>query len=55
MNDYNDYRCPWCGDGDFDLIGLKSHLLNDCEKFLNTPHGRERMFKGLFKERSKDA
>jgi uncharacterized Zn finger protein (UPF0148 family) len=27
--------CPFCGEGDFDLIGLKFHL-GDCEKFDST-------------------
>jgi hypothetical protein len=25
--------CPFCGESDFDLIGLKHHLLNYCERF----------------------
>lgn len=26
--------CPWCHEADFDLIGLKGHLLNGhCEAF----------------------
>lgn len=25
--------CPFCGDNDFDAIGLKSHLLNHCKAF----------------------
>jgi len=26
--------CPFCGEGDFDRIGLKSHLLHgDCQQF----------------------
>jgi hypothetical protein len=29
--------CPFCGETDFDLIGLKSHLLNHCEEFDQTP------------------
>jgi len=27
--------CPFCGEADFDLVGLKSHLLKDCEMFEN--------------------
>jgi len=28
------YRCPWCGEDDFDLFGLKLHIINGwCEKF----------------------
>jgi hypothetical protein len=30
--------CPFCGEPDFDLGGLKSHLTNgDCEIFNNLP------------------
>lgn len=35
--------CPFCGDTEFDLIGLKVHLLQGgmwhepCEVFVNTP------------------
>jgi len=42
INSKNDIKviemvvCPFCGEEDFDLIGLKSHLLNDCENFINT-------------------
>ena len=25
--------CPFCKEKDFDLIGLKSHLQNDCEQY----------------------
>jgi hypothetical protein len=28
--------CPFCGENDFDLIGLKSHLLNHCVEFAHT-------------------
>lgn len=29
--------CPFCGENDFDLVGLKAHLLNgDCESFAHT-------------------
>ena len=28
--------CPFCGENDFDAIGLKSHLLNWCEVFETT-------------------
>ena len=35
MNDLVD--CPFCGESDFDLVGLKSHLQNgDCEGYENT-------------------
>lgn len=29
-------ECPFCGEKDFDLVGLKSHLLNSCEVFDQT-------------------
>lgn len=39
-----DLFCPFCGDGGpqspgggFDLIGLKSHLINHCDKFEEVP------------------
>lgn len=25
--------CPFCSESDFDLVGLKSHLLNHCDAF----------------------
>jgi hypothetical protein len=28
--------CPYCGEDGFDLIGLKTHLLNDCKQFEET-------------------
>lgn len=29
--------CPFCGDKDFDLVGLKGHLLNgSCQEFDRT-------------------
>jgi len=28
--------CPFCGEDDFDLIGLKHHLLNFCDEFRET-------------------
>ena len=31
----SDERCPFCGDDDFDLIGLKNHLQNYCDVFDN--------------------
>jgi hypothetical protein len=37
--------CPFCKESGFDLIGLKSHLLNeDCEIFNDTENQR-RLFK----------
>jgi RecJ-like exonuclease len=33
-NTSSDIICPFCKEGDFDLIGLKSHLEHgDCEKY----------------------
>lgn len=29
--------CAFCGEKDFDLIGLKNHLENHCDKFRETP------------------
>jgi len=30
--------CPFCDEEDFDLVGLKSHLVNgDCEEFNKVP------------------
>ena len=30
-------ECPFCAEKDFDLVGLKGHLLNgDCEEFNHT-------------------
>ncbi len=29
--------CPFCNEGDFDLIGLKLHLIRWCEKYDYTP------------------
>ena len=34
MNEY--IKCPFCGEDDFDLIGLKNHLLCHCEEFEQT-------------------
>jgi ssDNA-binding Zn-finger/Zn-ribbon topoisomerase 1 len=38
----NTVKCPFCGEGDYDLVGLKNHLLYGglfyppCHKFINT-------------------
>jgi len=32
----SEIECPFCPCYDFDLIGLKNHLLNHCEGFENT-------------------
>ena len=32
----NNVICPFCGERDFDLIGLKHHLINYCESYFNT-------------------
>lgn len=29
----SDVECPFCGDDGFDLIGLKIHLINYCDKY----------------------
>lgn len=29
-------NCPFCGEPDFDLVGLKGHLLFDCQVFEST-------------------
>lgn len=30
--------CPFCGEGDFDLIGLKAHIAQgDCEPYNELP------------------
>lgn len=26
-------ECPFCGESDFDIVGLKAHLMQDCEKY----------------------
>jgi|HubBroStandDraft_1064217.scaffolds.fasta_scaffold71408_2 hypothetical protein len=31
-----DLKCPFCGDGNFDAIGLKNHLLHYREVFAAT-------------------
>lgn len=36
MSDFVEYICPFCGERDFDQIGLKHHLLTYCEVFANT-------------------
>lgn len=33
----HEVSCPYCDEDDFDLIGLKSHLLNHCVVFESTP------------------
>lgn len=40
----NYVSCPFCGERDFDLIGLKSHLQNYCDKFANTETLPVRLF-----------
>ena len=32
-----DMVCPFCGDTDYDRIGLKHHLQNRCDKWASTP------------------
>lgn len=31
------HQCPFCKELDFDLIGLKLHLMGRCEAYFNTP------------------
>ena len=33
----SDVSCPFCDATDFDLVGLKHHLLHHCEPFAYTP------------------
>ena len=41
---YKPVACPFCFEGDFDQIGLKSHLLNgDCKPF-NELENTQRIF-----------
>lgn len=38
LGDVPDATCPFCGENDFDLVGLKSHIEHgDCVKYNNTP------------------
>ena len=46
LADDSDVVCPFCGECDFDLVGLKMHLLRGwCDKFnetsLDVPRTRE--------------
>ncbi len=36
-DELNKIKCPFCGEDDFDLIGLKYHLINYCDEYKNTP------------------
>jgi hypothetical protein len=37
-SDTSDKVCPFCKEGDFDLVGLKSHISNgDCEAYNKLP------------------
>jgi len=39
--------CPFCGEKDFDLIGLKDHIRMDrCDAYRNTPNALELRFRG---------
>lgn len=43
----NDVVCPFCKEGEFDLIGLKNHLVKgDCEAYnnININELRPRLF-----------
>jgi|GEM_PF-4962487 len=33
MSDFVELTCPFCGEDDFDDVGLKIHLINYCEKY----------------------
>jgi len=33
-----DLICPFCGEKDFDKIGLKFHLINYCKEYDNIPN-----------------
>ena len=38
-------RCPFCGEDDFDSIGLKTHLIRgDCDAFEALPITHTRVF-----------
>jgi hypothetical protein len=37
-NDSDIIACPFCGESDFNLIGLKCHLLRHCKEFENTEY-----------------
>ena len=37
MRDTKMIKCPFCGEDDFDKIGLKIHLVLYCETYANTP------------------
>ncbi len=39
-------RCPFCNETDFDLIGLKDHLLRWCDEFRNTEAPRQAPIRG---------
>ena len=46
-----DIECPWCGEGGFDLVGLKSHLVGGffyepCIEFLHCDTASELKRKG---------
>lgn len=32
----NDIICPFCGDTNYDLVGLKHHLVYSCDKYVST-------------------
>jgi len=37
LDEIGEMVCPFCGEGDHDRIGLKLHLEQWCEAFINTP------------------
>ena len=36
MEDIQDLTCPFCGENEFDKIGLKIHLNKWCDEFAKT-------------------
>ena len=45
--------CPFCGENDFDLIGLKTHLQVDCDVFERTKIGNTFRFETAADRRRK--
>ncbi len=38
LNEEDERSCPFCGDDDYDAVGLKMHLVRgNCEVFNETP------------------
>jgi hypothetical protein len=49
--DSQDLACPFCQERGFDLIGLKSHLLNYCERFDNVEDAQTLIARQLIRTR----